>query len=315
VLVANPGEGEPDPEPDPDPVPDDAPPIYVSIVCHNEEPPQYPDFVNDEPAFWEQRNSLVSFADMLYGEGVRFNYQSDWNFLLAATMYDGGTPSTNGKNFLRYLKEDLDFEIDPHAHETQYNYADVAYLIGALGVPVSHTTGGCIAYPPESSKVEYFREPLTGWMYPDHTWQAEILWGGGTYYHQNEEELWVSGIWKPKDNENFLVHDENAPLPLVGGYKNKPETWLGLNDLLEKQQNGELEDGRIYTATVLAFQDNMLHPAFIQEFQQQIQGLSEYTDGGLIKWVGLAEVIDIWETEHDSEPNLYSYLHGDITAR
>jgi len=283
-----------------------APTIYVSVVTHNEEPlsGQYPDFVNDEDAFWEHREAVVNFAEMLKEEGVKYNYQSDWNFLLAATMYDQGTSSTNGKNFLRYLKEDLGAEIDPHAHETQYNYADVAYLIKELGVTPSHIVGGFLASPPEQSKVEYFRQSLKGIKYPDYDWKAEILWGGGTYKHQDDEELLVSGVWKPKDNENFLIHDGNAPLPNVGGYKSN---WQGLNDLLQKQQNGELEEGKIYTQTIFAGQLDMLRQNFIEDFRQQIRNSAEYEDAGLIKWVGLKEAVDIWKSEYNSEPNIYAY--------
>ncbi len=80
-----------------------APAIFASIVTHNEEPLSgiYPDFVADEAAFWEHRSKVVAFANMFADEGVEFNYESDWNFLQAAAMYDSGTVSTNGKNFLR----------------------------------------------------------------------------------------------------------------------------------------------------------------------------------------------------------------------
>src|SRR3989344_106744 len=280
--------------------------IYVSIVTHNEEPlsGQYPDFVSDEDAFWEHREALVNFAKMLNEEGVEYNYQSDWNFLLAATMYDKGTSSTNGKNFLRYLKEDLGVEIDPHAHETQYNYADFAYLINQLGVAPSRTVGGFLASPPEQSKEEYFRQSLKGVKYPDYSWKAEILWGAGTAQHKDDEGISASGIWRPKDNENFLVND-NSALPHIGGYN--PTNWQGLNDLVEKQKNGELEEGKIYTQTIFAGQNNMLQSSYIEDFRQQIQSLSEYTDAGLIKWVGLKEVISIWKSEYDSEPNTYIY--------
>ena len=71
-------------------------PILVSIVMHNEEPRtgQYPDFVEDEEAFWEHRSGLVRFVEMLRANGVAFNYQSDWNFLMAVGLYDTGTPAT-----------------------------------------------------------------------------------------------------------------------------------------------------------------------------------------------------------------------------
>ncbi|MCK4451966.1 MAG: hypothetical protein KAX26_15380, partial [Anaerolineae bacterium] len=59
------------------------PPILISVVMHNEEPLSglYPDFVNDEPAFWQHRDALAQFVNMLHDHGAMFNYQSDWNFL------------------------------------------------------------------------------------------------------------------------------------------------------------------------------------------------------------------------------------------
>jgi hypothetical protein len=283
------------------------PPILASIVMHNEEPLSglYPDFVNDQPAFWQHRNALGQFVDMLDDHGVMFNYQSDWNFLMATGLYDTGTPETNGENIVRYIK-DLGFEVDPHAHESQYNYADVAYLIEALGVTPSHIAGGFIAAPPEASKLEYLWQPLTATLSPTYTWQAEILWGGATSLHQNEEALWASGVWKPKDNEHFMEHDDAAsltegaaPLPHVGGYGRDCER------LVQKQQDGELEEDKIHTCTIFVGQNKLLQPGFIPGFAQRIQALDAAGD---VRWVGLAEVIDIWQTEYDSEPNILRYL-------
>ncbi|MCG2768867.1 MAG: hypothetical protein L6435_10885, partial [Anaerolineae bacterium] len=236
---------------------------------------------------------------MLDANGVMFNWQSDWNFLLAVGLYDTGTPETNGKNLVRYIKEDLGFEVDPHAHETLYNYADVACLIEALGVTVSHTAGGFLAAPTEDSKLEYLWQPITGTQYPTYTWQAEILWGGATLFHIDEQSLWVSGIWKPKDTNHFVEHDAAAPLPYVGGY--------GRNNcdvLIEKQQNGELEEENIHTCTLFVGQTELLRPGFVQQFEQQIQALDT---AGNIRWVGLAEVIDIWKAEYGEMPNILRY--------
>ncbi len=276
------------------------PPILISVVMHNEEPLRglYPDFVNDEPAFWQHRDALVQFVNMLHDHGVMFNYQSDWNFLMAAGLYDTGTPETNGENIVRYIK-DLGFEVDPHAHETQYNYADVAYLIEALGVAPSHTAGGFLADPPEDSKLEYLWQPITATLSPTYTWQAETLWGGATLLHRDEEALWASGVWKPKDNEHFLEHAAAAPLPYVGGFGGDCDS------LLQKQQTGELEADKIHTCTLFVAQKRLLMPGFTPQFAQQIQALDA---AGSIHWVGLAEVIEIWQTEYNSEPNILRYL-------
>jgi hypothetical protein len=283
------------------------PPVHVSIVMHNEEPPQYPDFVNDESAFWQHRAALVQFVHMLQFNGVMFNYQSDWNFLQAVAAYDTGTPDTNGKNVVRHIKEDLGFEVDPHAHESVYNYADVAYLIQALGVAPSHTVGGYLADPPEQSKLEYFWQPITGRQYSTYVWQAEILFGGATLFHVNEEPLWASGIWKPKDKYHYLEHDAGAPLPNVGNYGSK---WEHLDRLLLMQQNGELEEGKIYTGLIFVAQDSLLLPGFVQDFEQRIH---DRDAAGNIHWIGVAQAIETWQTEYDSQPNILRYLTPDST--
>src|SRR3989338_2908787 len=224
------------------------PPIYVSIFTHIEEASiKYPNYAEDEEKFWAIREAIVGFAEMLQEEDVSYNFQSDWTLLLAATKYDTETTSTNGKNFLQYLNEDLDVEVDPHAHETSYSYADVAYLIEQLGVVPSGVVGGLIASPSEDSKLEYLWEPIHGEQYPSYTWQAEVGWGGGVALHQNEEAFWVSGIWKPQDNENFLVHDEDAPLAIIGHYQSE---WEALDELLALQEEGALEPGKIYTISI-----------------------------------------------------------------
>ena len=280
-------------------------PVQVSIVCHNEEPKNatMPAYSEDPAYFLRNREATIEFARMLHDENVMFNFQSDWDFVTGVLEYDQGSHSTGDKNVLCYLVQNLGFEVDPHAHEKRYTYADVAFLHAEAGVPVSHLAGGFVAYPPKDSKLEYFRDELCGRQL-DCTWSAEVLWGGSTSGHINEEDLWISGIWKPKDNVHFLQHDDAAPLPHVGGYQSK---WEGLANLLEHQRNGDLDATKIYTQTVFVRQSDILRSEFRQEFQTKLQSLREQTAQGLIRWVGLKEVTNIWEVEYGSEPNMYAY--------
>ena len=280
------------------------PVIYVSIASHNEEPSlKQPDYLADEELFWHYREGLVDFAQMLYDERVAYNWQSDWNFLKAILEYDTGTPETNGKNVALWMEEDLGFEISPHAHETEYNYADVAYLMEEVGVTPIGIVGGFLAAPVSDSKVDYLQEPIEGWIY-DYTWEAFALWGGGTGLHKNEEGLWTSGIWRPESSENFFEDDPSA-LPNIGHYRS---TWEGLYDLLEKRDNGELDPDQIYTITIMNDQKDFADdPNYVEEFRQQIEALSSYTEQGVIEWVSLSEVLEIWETEYQSEPNIFHY--------
>lgn len=286
------------------------PMIYVSVFTHAEQEndAETPDFVEDEAAFWEQRALVIEFAEMLYEKGVRYDYQSDWNFLEAALKYDEGTEETNGKNFLRYLAEDLDVSIDPHNHsgQSKYNYADVAYLIDALGVEPSGVVGGFLVLPVENSMIETLWTPLKGNVY-DYTWQAEILWGGGTEGHVGDDALRISGVWRPAGADAFTTHDPEAPLAVVGNYVS---TWEDLDNLLAAQEDGTLENGKMYTISIDAHQKN-LSEEFIQEFAEQIDAHQSSAEEGHLVWATIPEAYEAWTTLYEESPSQYFYLGED----
>lgn len=286
------------------------PTIYVSIVSHNEEPsfPNHPDFTSDYDTYESFRDAAVAFSEMLHDEGVKYDFQSDWNFLLAEQDHWDEFDNTNGKNLLRWLVEDMDFAVDPHAHESTYSIADVAYLMEQLDITPSNIVGGFIATPAEDSRVEDFQVPIEGWQY-DTTWEADALWGGGSGNHVDDEGQWTSGIWRPQDNENFFIDDPDSK-PVIGTYTS---TWDGLDDLLEKRDSGELEAGKMYTATIMTNQEDAQDQDFIDEFQSEIQARQSYTDSGAIEWVTLTEALNIWEDDYDSTPETYNYEQGEIT--
>ena len=277
-----------------------SPPIYVSVVMHSEEPPGDPDYVENPPIWLANRAELLYFANMLHNNSIKLNWQSDWNFLKATALYDIGE-DTYGLNIARYMHDSLGFEIDPHAHGTVYNKADVAYFIEQLGLMPTNTVGGFIAMPPVSSVLEQFFAPIEADSFPGYFWQAEILWGGSTMLHLNEETLWISGIWKPLDADNFFTHDDSAPLPHVGGYRTN---WIGIYDLLDKAESGLLDSTRMYTVTFFVAQEGLSHDG-TAAFEEYIHDLEGYTDTGALRWVTLQEAINIWRTEYDSIPNLF----------
>jgi hypothetical protein len=284
-------------------------PVYVSVIMHNEEPnpPLFPDYLADEDLFWSSRASIVEYARLLQELGLPFNWQSDWNFLMAVADFDEGTPATNNKNVVQWLREDLGFSIDPHAHETEYNYADVAYLMEALGGQPSGVVGGLIVDPPEDSILEYFFTPITGEQYPSYTWQPEILWGGGTKDHLAEYDVMVSGIWNPLGVENYLVHDEGGPIPHVGKYKAE---WSGLNILLEKSEKNWLRRGRMHTLSIgdglIVFD---LEPTFVQDQQEYFQTYLKRDD---VVFVTLQDAVEVWRQQYNSLGHAISFQqHAD----
>ncbi len=276
--------------------------IYVSIVTHNEEPDGtaiHPDFTKDEAEFWKQRDAVVAFANMLYENQVGYNWQSDWNFLLAATMFDNGTPSTNGKNIVRYLSEDLGMSLGPHAHESTYTYADVAALIAELGVTPNGVVGGFLLNPPNRSKLEYLRSPIHGNVY-DYTWTPAILWGGGSPGHRADPE--VSGVWRPTNTKDYYTHNVNGTLPDVGTYLS---TWEGVDELLALQAEGKLTKGKIYTSSVMITQEMITNDNALADVQAHLVALKDEITDGLVVFADIETVVQIWEERYDSVPNVY----------
>ncbi|MFP4458426.1 MAG: T9SS type A sorting domain-containing protein [Candidatus Zixiibacteriota bacterium] len=274
-------------------------PIYTSIIIHSEEPPGTPPYFTDSMRFQISRDALKLFADNLFTRDIYVNWQSDWNFVYAATIFDHGT-GLGGLNIAQYLQDSLEASIDPHGHQTVYNYADVAYFLEMLDVEITNIVGGLVAYPPEECIYDRFTEPIEADSFPGYVWNPEILWGGSTSGHVDEETLWVSGIWKPSGCEAFLEHDPDAPLPHIGGYKND---FIGLRDQLRRAEMREYDINEIYTQTIFVGQAR-LNPSYTAEMMREIDNLEEYSKTDKIRWRTLDEIHDIWISEYDSEPNM-----------
>ena len=281
------------------------PTIYVSIVTHSEDTssPGIPNFSTDEASTITERDGVAAFAKMLSNHGAKYDWQSDWNFLLGLKAFDKGSAAMNNKTLVHYLIDDLGMSADPHSHQHNgYNYADVAYLMSQLGVTPSGIVGGFIAAPTEDSEYGELSVPITGNKYPSYTWTPTALWGGGTGLHINESEQWKSGIWIPK-SEADLFTPVNTGTPIIGRYNSD---FNGLDDLLEKQKNTELEAGNMYTITITTNQ-NLFTTSYIADFEKQVATYADETAAGKIIWVTLPEALEIWRDQYNSAPTILEY--------
>jgi hypothetical protein len=78
----------------------------------------------------------------------------------------------------------------------------------------------------------------------------------------------------PQDDFHYLSHDDEAPLPCIGGYRPR---WEGLDSLLILQEAGELPKGRIYTQSVVITQISLAsNPGSIAEHRQKIIEYAPY---------------------------------------
>ncbi len=196
------------------------PALHLTIVSHNEEGGwRQANYATNQTFYLQNRELVRQLALTIKAKGAAWNFQSDWNFLLAVEKYDtpSVTASTNNKNILRWLAEDLGFELNPHAHESTYNYADVAYLHQRIaGVPTPSVVGGFLYYPVENPQGwEQHINGEYGVKFPSYFWQPAILWGAATANHQGPEEE-SYGLWRPKDKASFTTHSDAQRLIYIG---------------------------------------------------------------------------------------------------
>ncbi|MBI3872341.1 MAG: hypothetical protein HY304_04605, partial [candidate division Zixibacteria bacterium] len=240
------------------------PPVYLTIVSHNEEPLNgRPDYTANRDYYLQNRSLVKRFAETITSRGATLNFESDWNYLQAVDKIDAGNVLTNtaGKNIVRWMKEDLGVEVDPHAHESQYNYADVAYLIDQLGVTPSKNVGGFLYDPPDNSQGwEQHEAGINGWNYPSYFWRADHLWGAGTYLHLGNDDR-SSGIWRPDDRYNFYVDNPDQRLLYIGG---GPGGQPGVMQLLNDIETGRAPSNGFYTANLMMIQDQMTPQSIAQ---------------------------------------------------
>jgi len=281
------------------------PPVYVTVVSHNEEGGAgRPVYTADQTYYLQNRNLVKLLAETITSRGATYNFQSDWNYLKAVAMFDVGsvTTNTNGKNIVRWMKEDLGVEVDPHAHESQYNYADVAYLIEQLGVTTSKNVGGFLYDPPDNPQGwEQHANGIYGWIYPTYFWRADHLWGAATYLHQGSDDL-SSGIWRPKDRYNFYVNDPNQRfLYIGGGCGGQP----GLLQLLDDIQAGRVPADGFYTANLMMIQD-LMTPQSIAALGAFIDSLTPYVADGRVRWSTLSRTAQTWRTQYGARSFRYN---------
>lgn len=202
------------------------PPVYVVLFTHIEDntPVGTLGSVESRQQYSLLRTRLIALANLTRSYNIQWSLQPDWKILLAAFQYeDAGTmQTTNGKNFLRYLKEDLQVVIDPHSHENGgYNYTDVAHLLDSLGVGMTTVIGGHIWDPslPQFQNWDRFRVPVRGIRYPWAQWRGDILMGSGTPNHVNDPT--ISGVWRPKDRFQYFIDDPDGNICSIGQFNGR----------------------------------------------------------------------------------------------
>lgn len=111
---------------------DDLPPLYLTIIVHNEEDMsqgtvpklQIPDYDGDEALMHHFAEAIRAFARMAQEHGAVINFGSDWTFSRGVALYEPG---------LYGDLEAMGHEVDAHAHESSVRYHEVREEISLAG--------------------------------------------------------------------------------------------------------------------------------------------------------------------------------------
>ncbi|TPW12153.1 MAG: hypothetical protein FD129_1521 [bacterium] len=227
------------------------PPVHTVLFTHIEDntPGGTLGSIQNRNNYLLYRSRLIDMALLARDYDISWSLQPDWKILQAALLYEDAAlmATTNDKNFLRYLKEDLSAVIDPHSHEgSGYNYTDVAHLLDSLGVGGSTVIGGHVWDPslPQFQEWDRYRVPVAGEHFPWATWRGDILMGSGTPDHVNDPRL--SGVWRPLDRDHYFEHDPGGNIAAIGQYLG---TVAGLVDLVERSRSGQVSPSCLLTTS------------------------------------------------------------------
>ena len=287
------------------------PVLHLAIATHSEDRhhPQTPDYQTDKGAYTASRGALLAFAEAMAARDLKWNWQSDYNFLEACRKWEIQTPdaallaATGGKNIVRYLRENLAVECDPHSHENDgYNYADVAWLLAACGVEPAPVVGGHIYDPADPGFQNWprFNTGISGSKYPAATWKPQLLMGAGTGQHRNDPT--ASGIWRPLSSAAFF--STGGPgVAAFGGWDNQPESLAGM---VQSVSSGQLDPSRMWTFTLVLGQQDFPTAGYIQgQVLPLLDQIVALRTAGQVKVVQFTEALALWQGAYEGAEGVY----------
>lgn len=288
------------------------PKLFIYLVSHNEDKIGYLNTQGGYNRYIQARSALKNLGDLVIQKKIAYNYGADYVALQAIAQYDVGslTSSTNNKNLVKWMKEDCGIECDPHAHESAYNYADVAYLMSQLGITPTNTMSGFLYDDTlqNGNSWEDYQNGVTGDSFPNFTWYPEILWGAATLMHVNDPLYF--GVYKPKSMVEFNVHEPNNHLILCGtGCELKLEDTATvayklyqIKRVINAIQNGTLPSNGIYTQEIFFSEGDVAQPWFFPLVDALTDSINALVSLGQVEWKNISAIVDYWKTSYSEEP-------------
>ena len=308
---------------------DRATPIYVTLAGHIEAVDAW---ANCRP-YSGNRDGLMAFMERFAETGAKLNLQIDRPFLLGAGACETDEmiedyAGTRAFNVVDYLVRAHGVEIDAHrsgGYEApeEPNYADVRQLAGEITRGVTEVVGGFIWDDPD--QLPRLNDGETGYLDETTlTWFPEILtMGAGGAHHDGDfsDDDRTSGVWIPAGPlDDFYTHDSDSRMAYVGPglhhFNWNPNRCQHdfatpadyINVLLDYIDQGVIPAGKIYTLSIGVPQGVLFGDLEEQEMLfDALQELQPLVDEGSVIFASYTEVVDIWRTDYDAEPNIFTF--------
>ncbi len=276
-------------------------PLYLNLVTHNEltDPIDYESNISQ---YNQMTSTVKKLADFVISKNARWNYQTCSEYVVATHKHQNA--ATNTEDILEYMDRTNQIDVDPRGKtdfKYKYNYADVVKLLDSAGVKDSKTVGGFIASPSNVADWEIFRSPIKPNLIKNASeWQAEILWGGGSFNHS--QDLNNFGVWKPKNKVDFFEHDSNANLWFIGNgcsnvvtnTTNPDEIVQNITRITDLIASGALASDQFYSAVIMTNQRDF-SDAYYQKITSIITSLEPLVREGKIIWATIREKLNAWK--------------------
>ncbi|MBV6429663.1 MAG: hypothetical protein KIPDCIKN_04238 [Haliscomenobacter sp.] len=286
--------------------------VYLNFVTHNE-PTDPLEYEKNQADFNASAALVREFGQLITTKNARWNLQTAPKFLLGVIKWENAV--SNATDVLESLHNTPQIDVDPRQKTGvgyNQNIADVAYLLGTIGVDGTQTVGGFIASPAQNADWEKYLSPVKGVVYPSFSWQAEILWGAASFGHQ-DDALQNYGVWKPKNKSAFTTHEPANNVWFIGnGCSNvlfantlADSILTNIKNVLQAIETGQMPADKFYSMTIMTNQRDF-SAAYLQKISGLIDSLNVYALQGKIIWATLREKLDYFAQWSKDKGQAYS---------
>ncbi len=284
------------------------------------------------------RTNVLRMAGLIAKYNARLSYQTDYVVLDGIEAYEAALlaqnpAATNNKPLFRYLTEDLNVSLEPHAHECipgrgnqslckdkAYNYADVVARIRQVtGLTPAAIMGGTSA---KERSLEELTTCIAGNVFTTESWCPEALtvFAGDDGGHETGGDDLHSGVWRPKSLSPTTDFATDNPLgkvsyigsgylfsTVLGSKKVEKEPIDGVRTLLSLVDSKTIESGKILTTTVMIPEDTMLDNDLYDELETILADAKKLADEGRIVHATYPQVLSAWRGNYGSVANIVKF--------